>query len=174
MKRLTKYTIALIAFLFGFFQFAVPADTNLVLKGKVVGIADGDTITIKCGDSRLRVRLFGIDCPEKLQPFGKEATEFTASIALNRKVQVTSVDRDRYGRTVGYVQLNNGDILNYLLVSNGLAWWSRQYAPEEIQIATRELLARTRHLGLWSDPDPTPPWQFRRGETGMFKRLFGR
>ncbi|MBZ0184799.1 MAG: hypothetical protein K8F91_01010, partial [Candidatus Obscuribacterales bacterium] len=70
MKRLTKLAFVLIAFLFGFFRLEIPADTNFSFSGKVTGIADGDTITVVSGQSAFKVRLFGIDCPEKMQPYG--------------------------------------------------------------------------------------------------------
>ena len=105
--------------------------------GKVVSITDGDTIRVLDGREQVRVRLYGIDCPERKQPFGTRARQFTGSLAHEKTVAVTVKDIDRYGRTVGVVTLPDGKNLNLELVKAGLAWWYRQYAPRDKELQWR-------------------------------------
>lgn len=129
-------------------------------SGQVVGVSDGDTITVLHDGRGEKIRLFGIDCPEKRQPFGQAAKRFTAELVFGQVVTVTVRDRDRYARTVGEVVLSDGRSLNQELVRAGLAWWYRKYSTDQV-LADLEGEARRRHVGLWSDLDPVPPWVFR-------------
>ena len=95
-----------------------------------------------------KIRLYGIDCPEKGQAFGKDVT-------------VKVKDTDRYGRTVGIVILPDGRSLNEELVYQGLAWWYRKYSKSP-KLATSEMEARLAHRGLWADKNPIPPWEWRK------------
>jgi micrococcal nuclease len=134
-----------------------------VLTGKVVGVSDGDTITILVnGRSQVKIRLYGVDCPEKAQAFGAKAKQFTSDQVFGKQVRVISHGADRYGRTIGEVLLENGASLNKELVRNGFAWWYRQYAPKNTELQSLEQQARTARLGLWADPQPLPPWEFRK------------
>ncbi len=90
--------------------------------GHVVGVSDGDTITVLHKGKGERIRLHGIDCPEKRQAFGNRAKQFTSNLVFAKTVTVQGVDRDRYGRTVGVVLLPDGRSLNHELVRAGLAW----------------------------------------------------
>src|SRR3954466_7515540 len=93
------------------------------LKGKVVSIADGDTFTMLVdGNRQVKIRLHGIDCPEKKQDFGQVAKKFTSDMIFGKIVSVDEMDIDRYGRTIGMVHLSNGRILNEMLLQAGLAW----------------------------------------------------
>lgn len=130
---------------------------------RVVSIADGDTITVARRGRKVKVRLYGIDCPEKLQEFGVQARAKTVALTKGQLVSIIPVHQDRYGRTVAYVLLQDGTNVNYALVSEGCAWWFRAYAKKDAQFACRELLARVRRKGLWSSDDAIAPWQFRRG-----------
>ncbi|MGC4048551.1 MAG: thermonuclease family protein [Paludibaculum sp.] len=133
--------------------------------GKVVGVQDGDTITILREGRQARVRLDGVDCPELGQPFGRNARERVSVLAFGKVVTVrqkaASVGRDRYGRVLGQVSLPDGRNLNRLLVAEGLAWWYRRYAPRDAVLAGLEERAREAGLGLWADADPEPPWLWR-------------
>ncbi len=100
--------------------------------GKVVGVSDGDTITVLHNGKGERIRLHGIDCPEKRQAFGKRAKQFTSKLVFGKTVTVQFVDRDRYGRTVGVVLLPDGRSLNHELVRAGLAWMYRRYTNDPI------------------------------------------
>lgn len=138
--------------------------------GKVVGIADGDTITVLRGKDEIKVRLHGVDCPERAQDFGKRAKQFTSDAAFGKIVTVIIKDIDRYGRTVGVVMLPGDRSLNHALVEAGLAWWYRKYAPDDQTLRQLQDEAKTSQRGLWSHPNPVPPWEYRRhkrsGTTG--------
>lgn len=130
---------------------------------RVVSIADGDTITVVRRKRKVKIRLYGIDCPEKLQEFGIQARAKTVALTKGQLVSIIPVHQDRYGRTVAYVLLQDGTNVNYALVSEGCAWWFRAYAKKDAQFACREILARARKKGLWSSDDAIAPWLFRRG-----------
>jgi endonuclease YncB( thermonuclease family) len=132
--------------------------------GKVVGILDGDTISVLRGGKAVKVRLHGVDTPEKAQAFGTQARKFTGDLAFQRDVTVQIRATDRYGRLVGEVLLPDGRNLNQELVKAGMAWWYRQYAPNDTTLAQLEAEARTARRGLWVDAHPVPPWQWRKGD----------
>ena len=132
--------------------------------GKVVGVADGDTITVLHDRTSQKIRLHGVDAPEKAQPFGDKAKQLTSSLVFGKEVKVEVVTRDKYGRTVGRVYTVSPDrCLEEELVKAGLAWWYRQYDPKNKKLAGLEEEARKARRGLWSDPSPTPPWEWRHG-----------
>lgn len=108
-----------------------------------------------------RVRLFGIDAPEKRQAFGQQAKNFASQFAFGKNVTIYSKGTDRYGRVLGWVFVGSQS-LNASLVENGLAWWYRQYAPNEIKLAQMEQRARAARRGLWRDAQPVAPWSWRR------------
>ena len=136
----------------------------MVLTGRVVGVTDGDTITVlAAGNVQHRIRLHGIDCPEKPQPFGTKAKQFTSEACFGKTVRVELVDTDRYGRTVGDVILPDGRNLNHEIVRAGLAWHYVKYAPGDRKLAQAESEAREARRGLWAEAEPVPPWQWRRG-----------
>jgi len=144
-------------------------DDEDALKGKVVSIADGDTLTVLAGTTQHKIRLHGIDCPERKQPFGARAKELTGALAFGKIVSVEVVDRDRYGRSVGIVTLPDGTIVNHALLKAGLAWWYRKYAPNDKTLAKLEATAKKSRIGLWSDASATAPWDWRRGKTSERK-----
>ncbi len=98
---------------------------------RVVGVTDGDTITVLHNGKGERIRLHGIDCPEKRQAFGNRAKQFTSNLVFAKTVTVQVLDRDRYGRTVGVVLLPDGRSLNHELVKAGLAWMYRRYTNDQ-------------------------------------------
>lgn len=129
-------------------------------SGKVIGVADGDTLTVLFENKPQRIRLYGIDCPERKQDFGTKAKQFTSDFAFNKMAQVQVRATDAYNRTVASVQVE-GKSLNEALVQAGLAWWYRRYAPQEKTLERLEAAARQAKRGLWSHPNPIAPWQFR-------------
>jgi endonuclease YncB( thermonuclease family) len=129
--------------------------------GKVVGISDGDTISVLREGKAVKVRMHGVDTPEKAQAFGTQARKFTSDLVFQRDVTVVVHTTDRYGRLVGEVLLPDGRSLNQELVKAGMAWWYRQYAPNDTMLARLEAEARTAKRGLWADAHPVPPWQWR-------------
>jgi len=114
----------------------------------------------------VKVRLHGIDCPEKGQPFGKRAKQFTLDMAFGKEVTVCVQTTDRYGRIVGVVILPDGKNLNWELVDVGLAWWYRKYAPDDGMLERFEAEAREAKRGLWADKNPIPPWEYRKMQRG--------
>jgi endonuclease YncB( thermonuclease family) len=134
--------------------------------GKVVGISDGDTISVLREGKAVKVRLYGVDAPEKAQAFGTKARQFTGDLAFQQTVTVVIHATDRYGRLVGGVLLPNGRSLNQELVRVGLAWWYRSYAPKDTTLAQLEAEARAAQRGLWADAHPIPPWAWRKEKHG--------
>src|SRR2546422_9117216 len=108
-----------------------PTLASIHFTGKVVGVTDGDTISVMHNGRAEKIRLHGIDCPEKGQAFGQRAKQFTSTLVFGKEVTVTVQDSDKYGRTIGEVTLLDGRVLNHELVKAGLAWWYRKYAPED-------------------------------------------
>lgn len=138
---------------------------GLFLRGKVVFVADGDSLEFLGPDfQRLRVRLYGIDCPEGRQKGGPEAAAFTRSLVLFEEVRLEVVERDRYQRAVALVTLPDGRSLNEELLRAGHAWFYERYCDLPQCPAWRKLEkeARKARTGLWADKAPQAPWQWRR------------
>jgi len=127
--------------------------------GKVVGVSDGDTITVLHDGIAEKIRLYGIDCPEKRQAFGKRAKKFTSSMVFGRIVEARPITTDRYGRTIAWIYVD-GACLNEELLKAGLAWHYKRYSSEK-HLAELETQARQKKAGLWNDPYSIPPWDFR-------------
>jgi endonuclease YncB( thermonuclease family) len=130
------------------------------IHGKVVQVKDGDSMVVRAGGENVGVRTFGVDCPERGMPWSGKAKTFTSTLVGNRDVKVIVHDVDRYGRVVGDVVLADGRSLGRELLRAGLAWYYRRYANDP-EYATLEADARAARRGLWSEPNPIPPWQFR-------------
>ncbi len=128
--------------------------------GRVVSVTDGDTITVLHNGKGERIRLHGIDGPEKRQAFGNRAKQFTSKLVFGETVTVQVMDRDRYGRTVGVVLLPDGRSLNHELVRAGLAWMYRRYTNDQ-SLSDLEEEARVARRGLWADAEPVSPWEWR-------------
>lgn len=135
------------------------------LHGKCVGVADGDSFTLLDDDKKtFKIRLAHIDCPEKGQPFGKNAKQFTAQFCFGQRVVVAydpAKPTDRYGRVIGVVFNSQQQELNYALVEAGLAWHFKKYSNDE-QYGQAEKIARRLQKGLWADPWPIEPWNWRK------------
>ena len=129
---------------------------------KVIGVSDGDTISILKSGAPVKIRLHGIDCPETGQDFGTKAKRRTSDLVFGGIVTISPVDTDRYGRTVARVRLKNGKDLHQILVGEGLCWWSDKYAPNDETLRALQARARAEKLGLWSRPDAVAPWAWRR------------
>ncbi len=142
------------------FVFLLPS-LALAWSGEVTKIHDGDTITV----SGTKIRLWGIDCPEYKQDYGREATEFVRHLLpLGATVEVEDVARDRYGRTVAIVSYQ-GDTVQADLLRAGLAWvYGRYYRERGGNWPEIEAEAKAARRGLWKDEEPTPPWEWRRGK----------
>jgi len=130
-------------------------------SGKVVGVSDGDTITVLRGDkSTARIRLESIDCPEKKQPFGNAAKEFASNLVFGKTVTIVVKETDRYGRLIATVYIGETN-LNLELVKAGLAWHYKHYCKSPA-FAQAEAEARAAKRGLWSESLTVPPWEYRR------------
>src|SRR5262245_60293189 len=125
--------------------------------GKVVGISDGDTVSVLREGKVVKVRLHGVDTPEKAQAFGTQARKFTSDMVFQHDVTVIVQSTDRYGRLVGDVLLPDGRSLNQEVVRAGRDWLYRPYAPNGTTLAQLEAEARTAKRGLWADAHPVPP-----------------
>lgn len=140
------------------------ADT---LVGRVVGIADGDTLTVlDATNTQHKIRLSGIDSPEKGQPFGQVCKQSLSDLAYGRTVAVESNKRDRYGRVIGKV-LVGGQDANLEQLLRGCGWHYKKYQNEQglddrLAYNAAEESAREGRVGLWADREPVPPWDWRR------------
>jgi endonuclease YncB( thermonuclease family) len=132
------------------------------ITGKVVAIADGDTLTLLVsGNQQVRVRLTEIDTPERGQPYAEKSKQRLASMVFERDVRVASAGKDRFGRTLGRVFAGDVDV-NAEMVRSGAAWVYRKYAKDP-EIFELESQARAARRGIWSLPeaDRVPPWEWR-------------
>ena len=135
------------------------------LTGRVTWVYDGDTIKVDQGRGYVRVRVYGIDCPEKGQPYANVALKFVIERVKNHTVKVVEKDHDKYGRLVGSVILEDGTDLGRELVRSGLAWHYTRYSNDK-KLAALEKEARQARRGLWRDPHPTPPWEYKKHSGG--------
>ncbi len=135
------------------------------LSGKVVGVADGDTLTVLVDQQMVHVRVTGIDAPEKGQPFGQVSKQGLSKCAYGNQVEVEWHKKDRYGRTVGKVMVRQVDC-GLRQIEQGLAWHYKAYAKEQapgdrVSYAHAEEAARDARTGLWSEGTPVAPWEYR-------------
>jgi endonuclease YncB( thermonuclease family) len=156
-------------------SFSASAD----FTGSVVGVADGDTITVlDAARTRHKVRLAGIDAPERGQPGGFRSKESLARLVRERGVRVEGEKQDRYGRIVAKVWVAPPDCpkcgttldAGFAQIAMGRAWWYRRHASEQSpedrgRYALAEQEAKATKAGLWRDPKPVPPWEWRKEKT---------
>ena len=137
------------------------------LSGKVVRVSDGDSITVlDSGNQQHKIRLMGIDAPEKGQLFGTKSRESLSSMVAGRHVTVAWQKKDRYGRVLGVVFVENRDV-GLVQIERGFAWHYKAYqrdqsAKDARGYAESEEAARTARRGLWADRKPVPPWEYRK------------
>lgn len=125
----------------------------------VRAVHDGDTLTAACPEGRLRVRLREIDAPERTQPYARISANSLKAMCLGRTVRLDERALDRYGRTLARVTCGRTDA-NAAQVRRGLAWAFTRYLTDP-RIAALEAEARAARRGLWRDPAPVAPWDFR-------------
>ncbi|MFO7303777.1 MAG: thermonuclease family protein [Acidobacteriota bacterium] len=128
-------------------------------RARVVEVADGDTLVVERDGTTERLRLYGVDAPEAGQAYGREARDEARRLLMGRDVTVHPRETDAYGRTVAEVLVDGRDAGEALLEA-GAAWHYRYYSDSD-RYAALERQARAKRVGLWRDPDPTPPWQWR-------------
>ena len=149
------------------------------IEGKAINVADGDTITIlDASNAHIKVRIIGIDAPEKKQAFGERSRHNMVRMVAGKQVTAHCNKVDRYGRQVCQVWVQPSDCptcgrtldVGHAQILMGLAWWYRQYAKEQSAEAqgryeSAEHEARLRKHGLWADDSPIPPWDWRKGKS---------
>ena len=176
MKTFLNYSlmvIALSAFAAGLYLYNESQSPNNTascnLEGKVIRVVDGDSITVLDSEKeQQKIRLAGIDAPERKQPYGKVARQFLAKHIFKQQVCVGWYKRDKYQRLVGVVRFE-GEDMNLKLVKAGLAWHYKQYQNEQsksdrLLYADAHEKAEDSEVGLWGDAKPIAPWLWRRGE----------
>lgn len=142
------------------FQALILILSGETFSGKCVGVSDGDTISVMKAGRAVKIRLEGIDCPELGQDFGTRAKQFTSALVFGKDVEVKEYSRDIYRRTVAGVFVEGQD-LSLALVKAGLAWHFKKYSSDPA-LAEAEEQARKAKTGLWSMPNPVPPWEWRK------------
>lgn len=146
--------------------FISPAYCDL-LNGEAVRIIDGDTVVLLDQNNKQhKIRLQGIDAPERKQPFGKKSKDFLSDSIAGKDVSVEFAKKDRYGRIIGKIIFNNVDVC-LEQIQAGLAWHYKKYQREQnkedrVAYAEAEIYARANSLGLWSDPYAIAPWDWRK------------
>ncbi|HET8598536.1 MAG TPA: thermonuclease family protein [Castellaniella sp.] len=150
---------------------AAPAAAPYALAGRVVQVADGDTLTLLVGRQRQRVRLASIDAPETGhgrtqpgQPYGQAARRALADLVAGKTLRLRCYEQDHYGREICDVPLPDGRLANRLMVASGMAWANRQGGGKYLRdasLAGLERQARQQGVGLWRDAHPVAPWDWR-------------
>lgn len=153
MRKLLIFILSLIIIVLSF---------ATTIKGKVIKVADGDTITIleENGD-KTRIRFYGIDAPEKKQDYGIKSLNILKKLIDKKEVEIEIKNKDQYGRIVGVVYYDKININLYML-ETGNAWWYKQYSKHNIEFKIAEEKAKSEKIGLWKEKNPTPPWIYRK------------
>ncbi len=156
--RTSFYSILLLALLFPIDQ---AKKVSKEFKAKVIAVKDGDTIDVLSDNRKITVRLAHIDCPEKKQPFGTVARQFTANRCFGQEVTVVNENKyDRNRRLIAVVLNERRENVNLELVKAGLAWHFKKYSTDSIY-GLAEVKARRDRTGLWRDEEPVAPWSWR-------------
>ncbi len=130
-------------------------------SGKVVGVHDGDTITtLTPGNVQLKIRLVEIDAPEIKQPFGQQSKQALSALVFGKDVEIRATGKDQYGRTLARLFVDGADV-NLAMVKAGMAWRFEKYSKDGAFLSAQEE-ARVAKRGLWCDPAPIPPWDWRK------------
>lgn len=131
------------------------------ISGKVIGIKDGDTVVILLeGNIQKTLRVAEVDCPENSQPFGKNAKQFTSDQIFGKQINFIETDTDRYGRAIAKIYYDN-KYLSAEIIKAGFGWWYYHYSNDK-NLKMLEDEASKNKIGLWSDPNSIPPWEWRK------------
>ncbi len=129
---------------------------------KVIGITDGDTITVLLeGNIQKKLRLAEVDCPESGQPFGKNAKQFTSDQVFGKQISFVETDTDRYGRTIAKVYYDKEKYLSAEIIKAGLGWWYHYFSKDR-SLGDLQEEAKLEKLGLWQDKYTVSPWEYRK------------
>lgn len=137
---------------------------NADFTGEVVGVTDGDTVTVLRDREPVKVRLTEIDAPERKQPFGQRSRQHLADLVFRKDVLVVERGKDRYGRTLGRLKLGAVDA-NEEQIRSGMAWVYDKYVVDRSLFGLQDE-AKLARRGLWADPEPVPPWEWRQARRG--------
>jgi len=154
-----RYAAVIVILLLARLGFAAPPRVVEEFSGKVIGVTDGDTITVLANRETIIVRLEGIDAPELGQSFGTQSKRALARLVAGKTVVVRTTGADAYGRTLGVVRSDGIDV-NRKLIEDGWAWHFKRFNEEE-RLAQLEDAARQAKRGLWGDEKPLAPWDYR-------------
>jgi len=130
------------------------------LVARVISVEEGDRLTIRHSGRTETIYIKDIDCPQLTQPYGKQAKRVTTAFVANRDVVIRGLASDKQKRLSAEVVLHDGRSLGRELLKEGLAWWKRSPAADQ-RLELLEELARAGGKGLWSDPKPIPPWEWK-------------
>jgi endonuclease YncB( thermonuclease family) len=157
----TWFLFFLLILFFGFLtQSWFFSQSNEFLR--VIGIKDGDTVVLlTAAKTEITVRLSEIDAPERKQAFGTVSRTFLSDLIFGKEVSLEKMGTDRYGRTLGFIFLRNGTNVNVEMVKNGMAWQYEKYS-KSVVLKKAQASAKSMKTGLWRDPYPVAPWEFRR------------
>jgi len=136
--------------------------SQTTLTAKVVGIKDGDTVVVLDSlNYQTTLRLAEVDCPEKSQPFGTKAKQFTSDQIYRKQIKYIVTDIDRYGRSIAKIYYDDNKYLSAEIIKNGFGWQYKKYSTSK-DLANFENSARLQKVGLWYDKNPLAPWDWRR------------
>lgn len=161
IKKLSHYFFAFACF-FMFLACDIKSEIKVdALSGNVVKIIDGDTFDIVLNGKQTRVRMFGIDAPERGMDYFKVAKEYLGELCMNQVIRIEVMNTDRYGRIVAKSFLPDGRELGTEMIRAGMAWHFKRYSDDEL-LAQLETTARENRIGLWQSNNPTAPWNYRK------------
>lgn len=157
----TKFLFVLFILFFAFStKSSFFSQSNEFLR--VIGIKDGDTVVLlTAAKTEITVRLSEIDAPERKQAFGTVSRTFLSDLIFGKEVKLEKLGTDMYGRTLGFIYLRNGTNVNLEMVKNGMAWQYEKYSKSAV-LKKAQASAKSMKVGLWRDPYPVAPWEFRR------------
>lgn len=135
-----------------------------IIQGRIIKVSDGDTVTLLDNNNKqIKIRLYGIDCPEKGQDYYQVAKNYVSTAIYNKEVKVEIINTDRYKRSVGIIWPTENRNLNIELLNQGLAWHYKQFDKSK-QYAEAENIARNQKLNIWKHKNSQAPWEFRKNK----------
>jgi endonuclease YncB( thermonuclease family) len=142
-----------------------------ILSAKVIGIKDGDTVEIiDKQNNTVTLRLAEVDCPEKKQPFGTKAKQFTADLVYLKTIKYIVTNKDRYGRYIAKIYFEN-KYLSAEIIKKGMGWQYKKYSTSK-ELAKFEQQARSKKIGLWIDPNPIYPSEWRKAKKSRNRKSY--
>lgn len=145
------------------FFISIISFSQTILKAKVVGIKDGDTVVVLDSlNNQTTLRLAEVDTPEKNQPFGTKAKQFTSDQIYLKTIKYVVTDTDRYGRSIAMIYYDEDNkYLSAEIIKAGMGWHYKRYSTSK-ELALLENIAKKNKIGLWVDNNPIAPWEFRK------------